>query len=421
MTRRATVWAGLACALLVAAGVGVGLLVASADDAPARAWSAPAKAPIPAASVGLARAVFDPAGRVHLAWSERRDRRWSLYEAVRRPGGSWSPPTTVVRDRPFAIGVMGIAANAAGRTALVWAYAGDRQGVVVAATRAGGGPWGAEQALSRPVWNAVSGVHVGIDAAGTATVIGRGLDGPGLWATQQTAGGTWQPLRRISPVGLGIDAPTLRVSAGGRVCVLALLKRHGRPPVLWFREADAAGRWGGESLIPRSDHARLPALAATDDGTVVAAWLRETPSSARLLIAARGAAGAWSTPATLERGPSGFVALASLMPEAKGATAVWSDWIRRPPDREVAIRARTITSAGRLQRPATVASLSSRPSRRRPARGSSTAPRPFRSSSPPALPPPLPGSPPQSYRPPPPPRSRPPRGMPTDRGVGRRV
>jgi hypothetical protein len=299
----------------------------------------------------------DPAGRVHLAWSERRDRRWSSYEAMRRPGGSWSPPTTVVRDRPFAIGVMGIAANAAGRTALVWAYAGDRQGVVVAATRAGGGPWGAEQALSRPVWNAISGVHVGIDAAGTATVIGRGLDGPGLWATQQTAGGTWQPLRRISPAGLGIDAPTLRVSAGGRVCVLALLKRHGRPPVLWFREANAAGCWGGESLIPRSDHARLPDLAATDDGTVVAAWLRETPSSARLLIAARGAAGAWSTPATLERGPSGFVELASLMPEAKGATAVWSDWIRRPQDREVAIRARAISSAGRLLRPATVALL----------------------------------------------------------------
>lgn len=364
MRRRTAAFIGLACLVVVAAGVLVATLVGGGDARGAENWSPPVAAPIPAASAGSAQAIVDPAGRAHVAWVERHDGRWSLHESSRPLGGAWAPPTTVVQPTGFSLGVAGLAGNPRGDAAILFTYGGDNHRQVLAAsTRAPGGAWSAPRALSRPTTAAVASGGIGIDSAGAITVVGRGIGGPGLWATRRPAAGTWSPLERISPAGRGIDAPRLEVLPEGRATVVALLKRAGRPPVAWYRRADRSGRWGADAIVTGSEYARLPELATGADGTTVVSWVRQrgfSSTDARLLAASRSADGTWSRASTLGR-PDDGLAAPSVLGEQGGASVVWARWDSAPKGRRASIIARRVSADGALGPSATVASVSLAP------------------------------------------------------------
>lgn len=362
MSRARAAMVGLVCLSVVAVGALIATAVSSSGGGGGPAWSAPTTAPVPSASVGAARAFVDPAGRAHVAWVERHDGRWTLSESVRPPGDDWSAPTTVVRDQAFAIAVTGLAANARGDAAVLWTYAGDHhRQVLMSSVRSAGGSWSTPQALSRPTFGGVGSGGIAMDATGAVTVVGRGLDGPGLWASRREPEKDWTAPARISPAGAGIDAPQLDLAADGRAFVLALLKRHGRPPALWFRQADANGSWGRDAVLPGSDGARLPAAGGGSDGTIVASWVRETPTASRLLAAALPPGGGWARPVTLEGPTDRFVGPPSLLPETQGASVVWPRWDGAPQGRRASIRAQRVAGAGRPGDATTVASLTLAP------------------------------------------------------------
>lgn len=365
MTRRTSALVGLASLAILSGGILIGVLAGSSGGRAAQArWSAPGRAPIPAAAVPGSTAIVDPAGRVHVAFVERRHGLSSLREVVREPGGQWSESGPVVAGTPFTISIAGLAADARGDASVIWSYSAERREVLVGSARTATGKWSREQALSRVTSGAPFG-QIAIGSDGATTVVGRGLDGPGLWAVRHTTPTGWGVPTRITPPGARTDAPALAVGADGRTQVIALLKTAGRPRVLWSRGADGSGRWGRPMMLPGSGLATDATLAASADGSVVASWVRPTGSGPQRLAATRTASGAWAPPAPLG-GPSrqqwGFSA---AIAEASGATILWAQWDARPEDRAVSLRSATIArSATTAPRP--IESLSLAPSKPSP-------------------------------------------------------
>lgn len=355
MNRRQWALTGAGCVAVILLALVIVSLVVSSGGSASPGWSAPERVPISASAVPSATAIVDPAGRPHVAWAERREGRWELHEAFRERAGVWSTAGGPATTGSFRTAVVGLAANARGDAAMLWIYAAERHQVLMGSTRPAGGAWSQGQSLSR-VTGGLLVTGVGMDASGTTTVIGKGLDGPGLWTTRARVGGDWTVLRRISPAGLSVDRPVLQVAPDGRASALALLKRDRRPPALWFTQADAKGLWSKGELVPGSDYASQPQLARADDGTPVTAWLSQVSTTARLLVSARSG-GKWPTPAAIEGPTSDFLGPVSLIAEPRGATAVWPRWDSRPEDRQASIRTQQITGQGTLEPPAQVASL----------------------------------------------------------------
>lgn len=342
MTRRASALVGMVSLAILVSGLLIAALIGSSGGRGAqRQWTAPERVPIPAAAAPTATAIVDPAGRVHVAFVERRRGTSSLYEVVREPGGRWTAPTAITTASPFSITISGLAANARGDASVLWAYGAERRQVLVASTRLATGNWSAEQALSRASAALAFG-RIATDARSVTTVVGRGLDGPGLWALRRTPSDGWSGPARISPPGARTDAPTLALSSDGRAEVVALLKQAGEPRVLWSRGADASGRWGPAARLPGSGLATNATLATSADGSVVASWVRQSEARAQRVAATRSGNRDWSAPVVLDDlagqlwGPS--VSLA----EPAGASVVWVRWDARPEDRRVSLRSATL-------------------------------------------------------------------------------
>lgn len=344
MSRRASALIGVVGFAVLAACVLVAALVSSSDGRAAqRAWSDPGRAPVPTGAVAGATTIVDPAGRVHVAFVERRGGASALLEVVRSPGGVWSAPSRITGGSPFPIVVAGLAADARGDAAVLWSYGAGRRSVLLASTRAATGAWSPEQALSR-VRGGMALAQVAVDAGGTTTVVGRGLGGPGLWAVRRTTAGDWSAPERISPPGAGTDAPTLVVSADGRAEVIALLKAAGRPRVLWAREADASGRWGAEARLPGSGLATNATLATSAGGSLVASWVRRAATGAQRMAATRSAAGAWSGPVPIDDPSTDQWGLSAAVAGPAGPSVIWTRWDGRPQDRRVSLRSAEIAS-----------------------------------------------------------------------------
>lgn len=337
MRRSRLAIAGVACLALVGLAVAVAATLTSGGSAPER-WSAPERIPVPASAVSFAQAGLDPAGRAHVAWVERRGGLWSLMEIERDPRGEWSAPRAIVRDRPFAISISAIAANARGDAAALWGYAGDRRGVLVASARPLGGAWEPEQAVSRVRAGFFDG-HIAVAPEGAVTVVGRGLAGPGLWAVRRGGPGAWQEPVRLSPEGLGVDAPALSQAPDGRLAVAALLTRPGRPRTAWTVVATPAGRWGAPRAIPGSQGARIPMVALTREGGAVAAWMREDRArgTSRAMAASRSATGPWRAPVVLDDAAPPGPTPPTARSHSGGAVVSWTRWDGRPEDRRTQV------------------------------------------------------------------------------------
>lgn len=336
MTRRRTVVAGITSALTLVAVVAVVAVVGSSESTSTRSWGSPSRVPVPSLSAASPQVVVGDDGGVHVLFSERQEGAWSLRQVSRAPGGDWSSPQTLVAGSAFPIMPAGIAANRGGDLAALWSLSDGRRSVLMASARSPGGEWAPEQALSRVGSSAWGRVVVAPD--GVATVIGRGLAGPGLWAVRREPGGRWEPARRISTPGVGVDAPAVAIGVDGRLGVVALAKRPGVVRSLFSVQSSAEGEWGRPVPLAGSEGARGPAAAFAADGTLVAGWSREGDERVSIESATRPPTGSWSRPRvedSVPRGSAGPVLFAG----AESPKLVWTRWNGAPGDRRAQVRA----------------------------------------------------------------------------------
>lgn len=327
------VGATLACAVAVVLAV---VLAGGSSSQPA--WSAPEPIPVPEAAVPGARVTIGPDGGVHAIWAERRGGASALRAIERSPAGSLGDPQPVVVDRSFGVSPLAVAAGEGGEAAALWIEEGGRRGVLMAAVRSRTGDWTPAQVVSRVRARPEGDLVVGPD--GAVTVVGRGLDGPGLWAVRWEAVGGWSAPQRIAPGGLGVDAPALAIAADGTVAVAALAKRPGRPARVLVATAGADGRWAPAVEPAGSEGARRPALALGDDGGLAVTWLADRRRrTTRLMAATRPAGGSWSEPWILDERPIGQLDAASMASAAGEPLAVWSRWEGAPEERRASVRA----------------------------------------------------------------------------------
>lgn len=336
MTRRRMLVAGIVSALLLVAVVAVVAVIGSSDSKTGRSWGPPSRVPVPPLSAASPQVVVSDDGGVHVLFSERQEGAWSLRQVSRAPGGDWSSPQTLVAGSAFPIMPAGIAANRDGDLAALWSLSDGRRSVLMASARLPGGEWTPEQALSRVGSSAWGRVVVAPD--GVATVIGRGLAGPGLWTVRREPGGRWEPARRISTPGVGVDAPAVAIGVDGRLGVVALAKRPGVARSLFSVQSSAEGEWGRPVPLAGSEGARGPAAAFAADGTLVAGWSREGGGRVSIESATRPPTGSWSRPRVEDSAPQGSAGPV-LFAGAQSPKLVWTRWNGAPEDRRAQVRA----------------------------------------------------------------------------------
>ncbi|MGD9570685.1 MAG: hypothetical protein AB7V62_02215 [Thermoleophilia bacterium] len=342
MTRGRLGLIGLACLLAAAVGVALALTVTSGDSASAQRWGEPTRVPVPGGAVGTARVAVGDDGSVDVVFAVRRDGESQLRHISRPAGGDWTAPATVTTS-PFRIIPDAVAIGPDGDVAATWLLSGGRRSLLMAATMPHEGEWTPAQALSR-VGNAMHFTRLVVAQDGATTVVARGLDGPGLWAVRHEPSGGWAAARRITPPGLGTDAPATTIAPDGRIGVVALAKRPGVPRTLTSILASPSGTWGPPRPIPATTGARSPLAAFSTDGTLVAGWTRE--AAGRVTVESATLAGvSWTAARRWDRLPRSRAG-APVITGADGPQLAWTRWISAPQDRLAEVRAAAPASSG---------------------------------------------------------------------------
>ena len=217
-------------------------------------------------------------------------------------------------------GDLNVAVDAGGDAFAAW----TRSGTVQAAERPAGGTWSAAQALSGNCLGAHS-VRLAVNAAGRAVVVWECSKGgnTSVQASTRAAGRSWSGPHDLSAPGQDAHVPqvaldragdTLAVwarSNGTDVIVQAALQR---PSGAWLAPEDVSG--------PGLDVDR-PDVALDSHGNGVAVWQSSDGYNSVIRVAARSAAGSWSTSQALSS--DGYSERPQVrVDSAGGAVAVWS-------------------------------------------------------------------------------------------------
>ena len=207
--------------------------------------------------------------------------------ASRPPGGAWSTARSLSSRRTDA-GVPSLAVGEAGRLAVAWAYGSNAlDGIRVRRWSPTGG-WG--RSVRAPgVPQASAWLDMGMDAAGTATLVWTPRYRGAVRTVEQYVDGRWSVVRRLARPGGFFDGLTVEVNAAGDAVAGWESVRDGEHPVLaayrprggsWSQAAPLSGT-RGDSFGPR--------LGLTRRGDAAAAWshLRDAATSDRGRIQAR--------------------------------------------------------------------------------------------------------------------------------------
>lgn len=231
---------------------------------------------------------LDRRGRVTVVWSERIPPTGSrVMTASRRPGGHWSAARSLSSRRTDA-GLPSLAVGEAGRLAVAWPYGSTAlDGIKVRRWSPTGG-W--ERSSRAPgVPQAPAWLALGMDAAGTATLVWAPRYRGAVRTVDQYVDGRWSVVRRLARPGGFFDGLTVEVNAAGDAVAGWQSVRDGEHPVL----AAYRSREGSWSQAVRLSGARGdsfgPRLGLTRRGDAVAAWsqLRDAATSDRGRIQAR--------------------------------------------------------------------------------------------------------------------------------------
>ncbi|MFI1827910.1 FG-GAP-like repeat-containing protein [Streptomyces sp. NPDC020412] len=295
-------------------------------------WSAPADVVTGGGNVRDAFLAVGPSGRAALVWSRYVDRSTDVYVSERTTaGGSWSPAHQLDASTAESFGDAPQAFFAAdGTLTVVWTE-GDVNGSAAMI---------AEKAADATQWTAPRSV------SGSATSIGRvragtGPDGTAVLTWNRSVGNDQAMEAVVRPAGSAQWGAVEKIGpANGAVETQPLVAPNGEITLVWV---DSSGETGyGTRTTTRSTGGAWSPLQTLStqyvpeqfdaeigpDGTVHAGWVQEaTPANdgGRIFQHAARVNGAWTTPKTLSRKPSG-VAIGQVAGGPEGrTTAVWHE------------------------------------------------------------------------------------------------
>lgn len=299
----------------------------SASTRPANgAWSESqfiSKVPWPG-EYGLA---VDPDGKAIAVWPANN---WSgagpTAARVKPPGAVWGAVSDLVAppgpaEDIEANNAADVALDPAGRAVAAWAQTVAGVTTVYAAWRPAGGPWGPAQPVAGAS-QSVTALKVGINAAGTATVVWGAGDYPSgdVFASRASWNGpAWEPAAGLSGGvgGLQGGALQLTVDPGGKA--IAIWTEWGsvtaaiRPVGSGWRSRQTLSAAGGSDGVVALDAA----------GNAVAAWQREVGASSVVEATTRPQGADWSPAKVLSAaGKTGSEPAAAMSPDGS-AMVVW--------------------------------------------------------------------------------------------------
>ncbi len=185
-----------------------------------------------------------------------------------------------------------IAVNDDGDAIAAWYRTVDDLYRVEARYRPAGGNWGEIKLLSSGAPGVLA-PHVGIDAAGNASVIWlRNVDGTSRTQTaRRSANGTWSAVKTFA-TGAAAGNSDITMDASGNIT--AVWEASTTPQSILVARRPAGGSWSSATTItPEAEGAVDPVLASSPGGVVMLTW-RSVEANPRIKAMRRPPKGPWS-------------------------------------------------------------------------------------------------------------------------------
>ncbi|MDD4886878.1 MAG: Ig-like domain-containing protein [Thiomonas sp.] len=304
-------------------------------------WSAPVQiddarsarlVDLPANGVQVAAA--DDGAFVAVWFQDEAGRRAILASRFNADTQTWSPPRAIDQQGPQAgaSGIPAIAADPQGRVTVAWFQLVNGRDAIFA-TQWQGEAWTPPQRLDSPALpgNATN-PQLAADAAGNVTVVWQQPDGrhTGIYAAHWVrAQRRWLAARRLDRLPTDAYSPVVAATPGGRVVAAWQQGPSGREAVYAVASQASGAHWTAPARIsPAGAAATSPALIATSQGAVMAAWTQGRTASRRIAVCQwpGGAGSQWSAVQLLQSpaftGPAASPALAA--DAAGNVTLAWA-------------------------------------------------------------------------------------------------
>lgn len=291
-------------------------------------WLSPAGASATPAGIGT-----DASGATTVAWLTRGFESGHVRLRWRAADGTLRPTQTVSGDGSIAHSAQ-LAVDPAGNAHLVWIAAGTSgaPGAVLTRRRAAGGALGAIQTLSAPGAFARA-PRVAVDPAGNA-VFAWETQGSGgattIYVRRRAAGGTLSTVRAVSATTGTNAGVALGVDRDGNA-ILAWIRRFSTASGVQLRRRAVDGTLGAvQQVAPMvPDTIDGPAtqavrIAVAPSGQATAAWvLTDTDAAAKVQVRRRTAAGGLGTLTTISTLGVGSRAPAIASDRYGNVTVAW--------------------------------------------------------------------------------------------------
>lgn len=287
----------------------------------------------PGTVAGAIKLGIDCAGSVTVLWSTSAGLSSSTLPGASVPKGEcngtpgtgpWGPAAQI-SNAGVGAGLPDLVVNDAGAALAVWQEgAPGNPSSIAAAYRPAGGAWQAPSTISAPTARATWNPKPGLDALGGATV--GYLDGSSMVVVTRPASGPWQTPAIISDAQQ-VQYPALAVTDAGDVIAAWLSTDATSGTAVWQRQWHA-GAWGPATrLSGRNDTPDWPSAAASGDGSLaIVTWTDDTAQRARASVLQ---AGAWKRQ-TL--GPAYWGGTVSVAAGGGKAAAGWARAVRGNPN-----------------------------------------------------------------------------------------
>ncbi len=310
-------------------GVALALGLATASPAAASVWTAAANVSEEGQSAYGPQVAVDAAGEATVVWTRYNGSNDVVQAAVKPAGEPWGQPATLSKAGQEASEPQ-VAVDAAGDATVVWRRFNGSNYIVQAAVRPAGAPWGNSATLSEAGQNA-SDPHIAVDTAGDAIAVWTRYNGSNgvVQAAVKPAGEPWGTTTTVSEAGQEASEPQVAVDAAGDAS--AVWTRYngfygGQGNYVVQDAVKPAGEpWGEPATLSEEsqDEGLEPRLAVDAAGDATAVWKRFIYGCCRLVQAAVKPVGEpWGTTTTLEAGGDPRVGVDA----AGDATAVWTGY-----------------------------------------------------------------------------------------------
>lgn len=256
------------------------------------------------------------------------------------PGRAWTAPRTLSRTAGWAAASLALGGD--GTVTAAWAEwegcmllypagspcagypEGGGKNVVKVASRPVGGPWSAPVTVADGTGPALAGAS---DGAQGLVWWDPAVESGGLLASTRQPGGPWTSPRRLSTREPLERARIVVSSAGDLVAAWTAcdVTDGTRRCQVQVAERPASGTWGGEHALWAGEASGAPALAASGDGAVAAAW-HLNGVDGRVVATRRLPGGTWEPSATVGTAPGRVSGLDVAGDDRGGTAAVWSHY-----------------------------------------------------------------------------------------------